>query len=92
MLDVSSFEDQVALTLLHLTIKEFAQFRLDCNNDVDRPGGKSDKSRQIDAMMNNIGKYASVKLIVKYDGERYFWNFKELEFVEPDLECVLVHE
>ena len=43
-------------------------------------------------MMNNIGKYASVKLIVKYDGERYFWNVKELVFVETDLECVLVHE
>ena len=64
----------------------------DCNDDVDRPGGESDKSRQIDAMMNNIGKYASVKLLVKYDGERYFWNVKELEFVEPDLECALVHE
>ena len=46
----------------------------DCNDDVDRLGGESVKSRQIDAMMNNIEKYASVKLIVKYDGERYFWN------------------
>ena len=72
MLDVSSFEDQMGLTLLHLTMKEFAQFRLDCNDDVDRQGGESDKSRQIDAMMNNIEKYASVKLLVKYDGEHYF--------------------
>ena len=92
MLEVSSFEDQVALALLNLTMKEFAQFRLDCNDDVDRPGRESDKSKHIDAMMNNIGKYASVKLIVKYDGERYFWNVKELEFVETDLECALVHE
>ena len=84
MLDVSSFEEQVALALLHFTMKEFAQFRFDCNDDVDRPGGESDKSRQIDAMMNNIGKYVSVKLIVKYDGERYFWNVKEIEFVEPN--------
>ena len=45
MLDVSSFEDQVALTLLHLTMKEFAKYRLDCNDDVDRPGGESLKSR-----------------------------------------------
>ena len=67
MLHVSSFEDQVALALLHLTMKEFAQFRLDCIDDVDRPCGESDKSRQIYAMMNNIGKYASVKFIVKYD-------------------------
>ena len=47
VLDVSSFEEQVALALLHFTMKEFAQFRFDCNDDVDRLGGESDKSRQI---------------------------------------------
>ena len=49
---------------------------------MDYPGGDSEKSKQIDALMGNIGKVYSVKLIVKFEGERKFVNVMEVKIVE----------
>ena len=45
-------------------------------------GGDSQNSKQIDAIMGNIGKFVSVKLVVKFEGERKFVNVQELKIAE----------
>ena len=65
-----------------LTKDNLSIFRRSCDDNVDYPGGDSEKSKQINALMGNIGKVVSVKLIVKFEGERKFVNVMEVKIVE----------
>ena len=62
-------------------MESLINFRRSCDDNVVL-GGDSQKSKQIDAIMGNIGKFVSVKLVVKFEGERKFVNVKELKIVE----------
>ena len=64
------------------TMENIINFRRSCDDNVDFLGGDSQRSKQIDAIMGNIGKFVSVKLVVKFEGERKFVNVKELKIVE----------
>ena len=50
----------------------FINFCQSRDGNADFLGGDSQNSKQIDAIMGNIGKFASVKLVVKFEGERKF--------------------
>jgi len=63
-------------------MESLINFRRSCDDNVDFLGGDSQKSKQIDAIMGNIGKFVAVKLVVKFEGERKFVNVKELKIVE----------
>ena len=57
-------------------------FRRSCDDNVDFLSGDSENSMEIGTIMGNIGKFVSVKLVVKFEGERKFVNVKELKIVD----------
>ena len=64
-----------------MSMEECVLFQEHCDPIEDYPGGATENSHKIDAVMGNIGKHVNVLVSIKWVEDTKYINVKSISFV-----------